>query len=58
MSEGGHRAAKRFDDLDLGGGIGHMVRPTHNMGDTHFCVINDRSQSVKNLTVATDQNGV
>ena len=55
VSKFGHRAAQRLDDLDLSGGIGHMVRSSHHMGDAHFGVIHHRCQGIQELTIAPDQ---
>ena len=52
------RAAHGLDDLDLGGGVGHMVRAAHNVGDAHIDIIDRGREGIQHLTIRPDQHRV
>ena len=58
VRKGGRRAAHRLHDLDLGGGIGHMIRAAHDAGHAHVDVIDRRGKGIQHLPVGPDQHRV
>ena len=50
--------AKGRHNLDLCRCVGHVIRPAHDMGDAHICVIDHRGQCIQKLPILTDQNRV
>ena len=46
VGEIGRSAAHGLHDLNLRGGVGHMVSPAHDVGHTHVDVINGRGKGI------------
>mmetsp|Transcript_27238 Transcript_27238/g.49859 ORF Transcript_27238/g.49859 Transcript_27238/m.49859 type:complete len:524 (-) Transcript_27238:63-1634(-) len=54
----GYRTTQRFDDLNLRGGVGYVIRPAHHMGHAHIRIVHNRRDGIQDLTVLADQNRV
>ena len=58
MGIGGHVAAQRLGDLDLHGGVHHVIFAADDMGDAEVDVIDDRGQGVEIAAILAHQHRV